>query len=286
MTTVEISISGRGAPDDAPTVRDLMDQIGDFLVMTEGVEASIVGDGRPSFEWRVIGLSKNSPATMVAEAVSIAGAAPTDELAGRVLYFTTAGLNQLQQSGERPPYFTDTVLEAAERFARRINQGLADTAIRPDGDAAAGVVLEASGAFAAVRNIEAVRALDVVHPYHELGTVEGIIQSVGKDGWEKPFLILKQRINGADVRCSLSGNAKAALEKQSVDEVVWRRQRVEAWGLLRYRSLGRLSSAEISELRFSPPASELPTAVDILDPSFTGGLPSDEYLARLRYGDA
>jgi hypothetical protein len=45
-----------------------------------------------------------------------------------------------------------------------------------------------------------------------------------------------------------------------------------------------LSTADVSKLDFEPGRESLPQLRDIIDPNFTDGLSSEEYLERLRNG--
>ncbi|MFL9842190.1 hypothetical protein ABS767_14555 [Sphingomonas sp. ST-64] len=282
MTTVQLSIAGRG-PEDAPLLGDLLDQIQDFFEILNGVAASIAGDDADHFEWRVIGLSKNSPASITVEAIPLAGFSDGAELAARARDQAAVGLVQLKSDDARPVHFTDNVLEAADRFVRRIARNLSETIIHES--KIGPVSFKPVDAIPAISNIGLVLTSDPIHPYRELGSFEGHIENVGTDGWGRPYIVIKSRLTDADVKCFLRGAALEALEQEPVAEVVWRKRRVLATGVLKFRSLGRLSQAEINRLDFSFHSEKLPQLADIIDPQFTGGLPSEEFLERLRNGE-
>lgn len=281
-TTVQLRIAGRG-PADAPLLGDLLDQIQDFFEILNGVAASMAGDDSDHFEWRVVGLSKNSPASITVEALPRPGFPEGANLAARARDQVTIGLKELRVSDVRPLHFTDNVLEAADRFARRITRSLAETTIETG--ATETLTLRSVDAVPVVDNIEAVRTFDPIHPYKELGSFEGYIENVGTDGWGRPYIIIKSRLNEILVKCFLSGDALAALEMEPVANVVWRQRRVTATGVLKFRSLGRLNQAEIKHLDFADPNEKLPQLKDVIDREFTGGLSSDEFLERIRNGE-
>jgi hypothetical protein len=282
-TTVQLSISGRGE-DDAPLLDDLIGQLRDYFEMVNGVAASMTGGDGQQYDWRVVGLSKNSPATITVEAVPRPGFPGGAKLAARAREQTSYGLARLQRESVRPLHFTDNVLEAADRFARRITRGLAETSVATDG--AVEVVVRPTEAVVTIDHIAVVREDDPVHPYKELGSVEGLIQAVGADAWGHPFIIVRSRLNAADVKCFLAGEALSALEQEPVANVVWKQRRVTAFGVLRYRSGGKVSQANVVRLEFADPARNLPGPADVIDRQFTGGLSSEEYLERVRNGDA
>lgn len=282
-TTVKLQIVGRGE-NDAPLLADLLDQVRDFFEMVSGVAASIAGDQVERFDWRVIGLSKQSPATITVEAVPRHGFASADGIAAQAKHHTTLGLRQLQSGDARPIHFTNNVLEVADRFTRRITRGLAGTVVSSENED--DLVVRPTDATKVVKNIAKVRESEQIHSYRELGSVEGSIQTIGEDGWGKPFIVICSRITGAEVKCYLSGEALKALEQEPVAKVVWRKRRVFAVGLLRFRAEGRLYQADIARLDFSDPEESLPELADIVDRNFTSGVDSQIFLERLRNGDA
>lgn len=284
-TTVEISIAGRGEAD-APLLGDLIEQIQDFFAMLNGVAETIAGDTTERFDWKVVGLSKNSPARVIVEAVALPGHADGPDLAARARDVTVGGLRQIISQGERPLYWNDNVIEAADRFLRRISGSLAATSVGSLDPNSPELTVGTAAAVQALKNVELVREAEPVHPYRELGSFEGYIQNVGTDGWGRPFIIVKSRLTGGDVKCFLSGEALRALEGEPVAQVVWRNRRVTAIGVLKYRSVGRLSQAEVSQLDFADPEQLLPQLEDIIDPDFTHGLSSHDYLERVRNGEA
>ncbi|WP_420136249.1 hypothetical protein [Sphingomonas sp.] len=282
-TTVQLSIAGRGE-NDSPLLDDLLDQVRDYFEMINGVAASMAEGNAEQYDWRVVGLSKNSPATITVEAVARSGFPDGANLAARAREQTSYGLVRLQRESVRPLHFTDNVLEAADRFARRVTRGLAETSVVAQNSIE--VVFRPADAVATIDHIAVVRADDPVHPYKELGSLEGLIQTVGADAWGHPFIVVRNRLTNADVKCFLAGEALSALEEEPVANVVWKQRRVTALGILRYRSLGKISQADVTHLEFADPARKLPGPADVIDRQFTGGLSSEEYLERLHNGDA
>jgi hypothetical protein len=58
---IRLTIRAQNAETDAPTVEDLLAQIGDWNSILRGVQEAIAEDGATEIEWRVTGASKNSP---------------------------------------------------------------------------------------------------------------------------------------------------------------------------------------------------------------------------------
>ena len=120
-------------------------------------------------------------------------------------------------------------------------------------------------------------------PYRELGAIEGVIESVERDGFGRRILSVKHRLTGETIKCVLSGNALEAVEDHRIADV-YRSRRLRVFGIIHYRSLGRIREIDATEAEFGRPRAELPSVDDILDENFTGGLRSEDYLERLRDG--
>ena len=121
-------------------------------------------------------------------------------------------------------------------------------------------------------------------PYEELGSVEGNAQRIERDGLGRRILYIRYRLNGETIKCIVSGEAEKELENHQIRDV-WRFRRVQIYGTLRYRGINDLREVDAIRIRFLREKGELPTVDDILDSDFTGGLTSEEYLARLRDDD-
>lgn len=282
--TITLSISGAGAGTDAPTIEDLLDQLRDYFVVYHGVEEAIAGDSMKRVVWRVTDASRNSPLQLTVTAYPASVASKDFEQAARQTKIAAAqGLRQLIESGERPPYFTDNVLQAADRFVRRVTDGLSRTAV-DNGDGQPPVVLTPMLARETAEHIRTVLEPPPIRTYRELGTLEGTIKRVGRDGYGRPLLWLEHRLTGAEVKCFLEGDALQVVEEHTVDDVVFRGLKAELVGRIDYRSLGRISAAYIHTIRFKPSDQKLPNVEDIVDRAFTRGLPSEVYLERLRLG--
>ena len=85
------------------------------------------------------------------------------------------------------------------------------------------------------------------------------------------------------VKCVLSERALEVVGSHQIDEV-FRGRRLVVVGTINYKALGVIATVDAVDVRFFPPRVELPSVDDILDDDFTGGLSSEEYLAKLRDG--
>lgn len=118
-------------------------------------------------------------------------------------------------------------------------------------------------------------------PYEELGSIEGYAKSIERDGFGRYVLWVKHRLTGETVKCIASGPAISELETHQIRDV-WRGRRIQVYGKLYFKALGVLNQVEATKVKFLRDRSELPDYGDIQDENFTGGLRTEDYLARLR----
>lgn len=279
---IRFAISGRNAETDAPTVEDLLDQVGDYFGILRGVEEALADDGASEIDWRVTDASKHSPLELEMTPFPRRHGVDIEQRAQLVRERTAQGLALLITRAERPRYFTEPVLEKAERLFRRVTNGLCLTKIDYGADVPAIEINPMQGRSAAA-NVGAVRK-PKEKPYREIGSVEGILRRVERDGYGRSLLFIKRRIDGETVKCIVRDEAEAEVEHHEIGEV-WENQRVRVFGTIHYKSLGRITQVESDRVQFLRKRGELPNADDIIDPNFTNGLGSEDYLERLRNGE-
>lgn len=279
--TIKLSIKARGETD-SPRVDDFLDQVRDYFAILEGVEQAIAEDGTNAIEWRIVGATTNSPIALEAQAYPTVFAVNIDRRVELVTRQTSIGMQQLRTRRERPPYFTDKVLNRVEQFFERVTNGL-ETTVIDYGDELPKLEITPSVAREAAANTRSV-LMPPDKPYKEQGSVEGTARSIDRDGWGHLILWIRDRLSGEDVKCFISGQAEEELGQHQIRDV-WRNRRVQVYGTLHFKGLGKLKEIEAIAVRFLRDRSDLPGVDDIVDPKFTGGLRSEEYLARLRDGE-
>ncbi len=121
-------------------------------------------------------------------------------------------------------------------------------------------------------------------PYDEWGSIEGAARGIDRDARGHLILWVYHRLTGDVVKCFVSGEATEELADHKIRDV-WRNRRVLVYGKVHYKGLGKLTQVEAIRMRFLRDRSELPDIDDILDENFTGGMRSEDYLAKLRDGD-
>ncbi|WP_158043370.1 hypothetical protein [Skermanella pratensis] len=278
---IRIRISGTGVGTDAPGVEDLLDQVRDCFEILRGVEEAMAGDGMPGIDWRIVNAGRNSPLALECEAFSRTPGRTIDHRAELVMSHTALGLEKLQESGQRPEYFTDKVLVRARGIFERVNNGLCLTEL-DFGTGLPRIMITSETGQGAVANVR--RVLEPVsRPYRETGSLEGFVHSVERDGYGRKILFVRHRITGETVKCILNGKAIAEVEERQIADV-FQGRRVQVSGILHFKSLGRIVQLDAEDLKFFPHRSELPQVDDIIDRDFTDGMTSGEYLERLRNG--
>lgn len=275
----KIRISGSGAGTDAPSVEDLLDQVRDYLEILHGVEEAVAEDGALAIDWRIVDASRNSPLALECQAFPRNYAVNIDRRAELVMSCTAKGFQLLQTTAERPEYFTDKVLTKVRGIFDRVTNGLNLTEV-DSGEGLPPILITPVNARWAAANTDRVLK-PVSKPYREFSSVEGYFQGVERDGFGRKLLFVRHRVTGDTIKCIVSGNALAEVERQQIAKVFHNR-RVQVTGMLHFKSLGRLSQVEANEVRFLRSRSELPQVNDIIDRDFTGGMTSEDYIERQR----
>jgi len=281
---VKFTISGHGAETDAPTVEDVLDQMRDFLDILRGVEEAAVGAPGSAIEWRVVHASRNSPLALEIRPFPKQFATNIDARVEIVVTETARGLAALQYRAERPRHFTNDVMRKAQRAFKRVTNGIGMSGA-DFGPGLPTVALTPSVARTAVRNVETVLA-SPDKPYQEIGSVEGYFQGVEMDGYGRRVAHVLDRITGERIKCVIARNEKAAIDDIASRQIrdVWRYTRVLVHGRIFFNGPGNIDHVDAEGFRFLAMRSDLPQIDDIIDPDFTNGMRSEEYLERLRDG--
>lgn len=278
---IRITVSGtdhRGG--DAPTVEDLLAQIQDFVFVLREVEEAVSGGGPDEIVWRVTNASKNSPLTFEVTPTPKRHAMNIDLRAVKVVQATARGFAQLARTGERPPYFTDQVVDRATKVYARVGNGLATTVVDfSDYDDAPNLNATRENAREVTRKLDAVkRPAPIAH--RELGSLEGFISKVELDGFGRPLVWLKSRLDGQIVKCIASDKGLDRIGHFEVSEVL-KGMRVRVHGLINYKDIEIIASIDVEGVHVFEPDGNLPDHHKIVSPNFTNGLEASEYLERL-----
>ncbi|MGC8468847.1 MAG: hypothetical protein ACP5NI_02970 [Acetobacteraceae bacterium] len=277
---VRLTIEGAGqAGDNAPAVDDLLGQVSDYVEILKGVEKARGDDRENQIVWRVTNAERRNPITFELTPTPINPAVFINDRAADIERITREGLVALGNGEIRPAFFTDETLAKAKRLHARVKNGLANTVIEaPDVDAEP-IIIDAAVADKVERSFEALKAAQSV-PYRELGSIEGFVSRAELDGFGRAVLRFWARTNGAEIKAIATGEAFKQLEEMRLSDV-WQGVRVRVYGTINYKSLGVIDGLRATGIEVLDGA-HLPGITDIVDPTFTGGLSAEEFLAEQR----
>ena len=281
---VRFTIAGHAPDTDAPPVEDLLDQMRDFVDVLRGVEEAASGAPGSAIVWRVVEASRNSPVLFGLEAYPKEFATNIDQRVAIILTETAQGFATIKNKAERPRYFTNDVMKKARKIAERVTNGISAATV-DFGPGLPEIDLTPSSARAAIRNVDAILARPD-KPYQEFGSIEGYLQGVELDGFNRRIAYVRDRVTGESVKCVIPRDALQVARDLSDRQIadVWSRVRVQVSGRLFYKGPGDIDFLKTEEIRFFRSNTELPRIDEIIDEHFTSGLRSEEYLERLRNG--
>ncbi|MBK8196831.1 MAG: hypothetical protein IPK75_00575 [Acidobacteria bacterium] len=265
---------------DAPTPEDLLGQVKDFVDVLRGVEKAIAPTGETELDWRITRATSNSPITFEVTPYSSTFATNIDRRAIEVERAASNGLIELGRGNLAPDFFTPAVLPRAHSLHSRVTNGLASTEIHfPDFINAAPISIDRSAADRLLLSQE-ILATDVPVPYREIGAIEGYISKIERDGNGKPILHVRRRLDGVVVKATGKGAAFQQLNYIPLGEI-WNGLRVRLFGLLTFEHEDKIKSFHVDHLEILDQRG-LPTMDDIVDPTFTEGLSTEEFLESIR----
>jgi len=266
--------------NDAPTVRDLLSQIQDHVALMLDVEKAIAPDGKEHLEWRVTNVSMNSPITFEITPVAKVYGTDIEARAKEVVVATSEGLASLRDGKGRPHSFTDDAMKKTEKISRRVTNGLASTEVDFTQYDEQAFLLNRETAHRTVATVSKMKAT-LKNPHRELGSIEGFVKSVGRDGHGRPLIHLTSRLNGNEVRCIGTDGGLDRIGRLRVDQIM-RGLRIRVFGNLHYKTTDTVDRVDVDRVELFANEEELPGLDDILEPNFTNGVEAVEYLKKLR----
>ena len=277
---VTVTIKGSGeAGDNAPTVDDLLGQIRDFVELLRGVEKALADDHSNQIVWRVTDAERRNPISFELTPFATNPAIFVDSRARDVERVAIEGLVALRNGNTRPPYFTDETLTKARKIHSRVTNGLADTVFSFGEDIGDPIVINGDVARTVERAFDEQKSLAPI-PYREVGSIEGFVSKAELDGMGRAVLRFWARANGAEIKAIATGQAFQQLETMRLSDV-WHGVRVRVYGTISYKSLGVVDSLYSTGIEVLD-RTDLPNIDDIVDPTFTGGLSAEAFLAEKR----
>lgn len=278
---IRITVKGSDVGgEDAPTVEDLLAQIQDLVGVLKGVEEALSDDGKKEIVWRVTNVTRNSPLSFEITPFPKSHGMNIDRRAEQVVTSAAQGMQALVSGGNRPAYFSDDLVERVEKVYERVTNGLAATEVNfADYRNAPAIEITKPTVGGQVAAIQAFRSPRPV-PHKELGSVEGTITRVELDGYQRPVLWLKSRLDGQNVKCIANDGALDRIGHYEVGEVL-KGMRIIVYGLVSYKDLEDIGSVEVDGVHVFADDSELPGFDQIVSPGFTNGVEASAYLEAL-----
>ena len=278
---VRVTIKGSGETgDNAPTVDDLLGQIRDFVEVLQGVEKALADDHTNQIVWRVTDAERQNPISFELTPFATNPAIFVDARARDVEKVAIEGIIALHNGDMRPAFFTDDVVAKARKLHSRVTNGLAGTVISGGEEAFEPIVIDVDIARKVERAFEDLKATAPI-PYRELGSVEGFLSKAELDGFGRAILRFWARTNGAEIKAVATGRAFQQLEAMRLSDV-WHGVRVRVYGTISYKALGVIDGLTATGIEVLDQI-DLPGMDDIVDPTFTGGLSAEAFLAEQRH---
>ena len=279
---IKITVKGANAEcEDAPTVEDLLSQIQDFVLILRGVERAVAEGSREELVWRVTNATTNSPITFEVTPFPKAYGVNIDRRAAEVVGATARGLMQIAEGRERPPYFTNDVMSKAEQINARVSNGLSETKIDfSKYEDVNQVNVTPDVAKHTINHIAEIREPAPVK-HRELGSVEGFIARVELDGFGRPLVWIRSRLDNQFIKCVSNGSALDRIGHYELAEVL-KGMRVRVFGIIHYRNIEQVENIEVESVQVFAADQDLPDSDSIVSPDFTSGVESSAYLEALR----
>jgi hypothetical protein len=234
--------------------------------MLRDLDAGISGEAKGSLDWVVSGLGTGSLVVELESRTRV-----DDRNVGpEVTTSFVNGLSQLEDEGRTPEYLSDAGMVRAQRLVKLVGKGGISGLSVADPLREREIAITAKAA-AHVDDLLLARR-------HAIGSVEGKLEMVSVHG--RPRFIVYSSLTHKAVTCQfdrerLLGAVKDALGK-----------RVNVAGKVYSNGRGEPLRVLVERIRVLKDASELPTIAEIrgIDPDFTGGLSTEDYVRSLRSG--
>jgi hypothetical protein len=250
------------------TMETFRDAVARFVHLLREVEDT-VADGR-EVRWTLADLRHGSPALLTwlgtpRQRKNRKKERSVRDLAPAVATALLAGVEKLERGQGRPEAFSDDALDAALQLARvKSRRGITGLAIiGENSDQTKGPrVLEVTERVVASIN-------EIVGPrYTAPGSVDGLLQAINSRG--RLYFTIYDAVWAARARCDIPDRLKAeALEAFD--------QRVLVTGLVSRDAHGHPRHIKVETLE-RVDVGQLPHSIRGIDPDFTGGMESSEYL--------
>lgn len=250
---VTIQVESNIGEDGPLTVMDTLHQFMDaFELLSAAIAAESDGE---KVRWRLVSMSKNSPATATAEAFCDDPAITVGPLVYRGKKRFSADMAALSQ-GDVSPWLGEHKGLARSLLMRNLN-GIGRTVFDLDGDAPRTVVVEkaARSGLTSIDRFEASQRAEAEDKSRsERGTIDAnVVEAKTYHG--RPALYVRERLSGRTVRCLLTAKGAEIAGPTHSWQDAWTGRRVRVKGEIFYDISGQVShvgSASVVDVHSSP----------------------------------
>ena len=247
--------------------------VGKFLSATQHFhnllkEVDIAISGEASLAWEITDLSTGST---IIETTPVLINEDADDSSQPVIEATIKGLKEIENNCSQPRFFAENALYSAKQLVECIGDGIARIYVITSLN---GQREEVAISKKVSANVEELTGIT----YKSIGSVEGNIETISVHGGS--YCNIYEVSSGRKIRCEFSmeifESIKNALGKRAI-----------LCGEVRSNKKGYAVSIKARAIRVFKDPSELPKVDDIfgIDPDFTDGLDSAEYVRRQWRGE-
>ncbi len=279
---VTIQVESNIGEDGPLTVMDTLHQLIDAFDLLTAAIAQESGGG--TVRWRLVSMSKNSPASLTGEAYSSDPTLSIAPVVYRGKRRFSEGLAELAD-GRVAPWLEQHSILAKSFFRRNLN-GVGRTVFDLGDDAPRATVVEkvARRGLNSLEAFELAREAEVEDKSRkERGTLDAHV-SEAKTWRGRPALYVKERLSGKIIPCVLSEKAAQEAGPTHSWQDAWSSKRVRIKGQIFYDQAGAISRVLAEELKDVNP--EPVDLAELRRLNLTNGLTPVEHLDRYwGYGD-
>lgn len=233
------------------------------LAILRDLDSAISSDPTGTLEWVVTELNLGSASV----GIQSRNTKPPKDHGREVATRFVGGLEQIEEKGTTPPYFSDFDLRKAQGLARLLERNGAQVfrAIDVDDERTAEITRRTS-----------VNAAQLMAPKHRsIGSVTGRLEMISVR--RGPRFSVYEALTRRAVNCRFK-EEMLELVKDALG------RRVIASGIIHYNYKGEPIRVELEDLRILPREEELPSPDEILGmaPDFTGDSTTEEFIRRIR----
>lgn len=250
--------------DSEPLVSEFLEAANHFIRLLSEVDTAMSSNRTRTINWVLKHLSKESPALLLTEP----GLREDQEDNRRaILDSTLHGLELLQESDNRPRFFSDQALTSARDLVKVL------------GDRIYSIEVFSESHNVVCNESIATNVRSILRPGHELiGAIEGHLQAMNSHSGFR--FAIYEPVLGTRIACEMATDATEDLREQIISLYEYR---VQASGILRTNAKGDVRSARIQEitgLRREPMLSGPEDIAGLYD--ITAGVEAEEFVRNMR----